>query len=283
MAWSWIAPPRSSNMEDQNGPFRNYSDIHTGKSNNIKTYIFTQDNPAYIDVPSLLKFNLLIEWYPSASFADSSYKNKNTLKFVSDNHAIIFRKKSKTTFDVTMDEDVVIPEMEISAKDRSRIYVVIESGENGKIEFWNDSVKKGEYKGITLNNEPIKAFYVYDSKDNGADDYYFLVASEEPIPQSATVKVITPEVETDWEQGENGTYQTGEAGKTIKLKTPANAASAGKAVICSAPFLYSATAGDNVNGITAHSSYYDEDMPILNTVRSVGFRSGDDTVFTTRG
>lgn len=278
MAWSWIAPPKSYNLRTQNGAFRNYADVHSSPDSS-NSYDFYADTPAYVDIPSLSKLNLLTECLFASYFKNSH----EVIKICSDNHTITLKRDGKDTLNIYMDEELVISGIKFRPGEKFRFYFTMQSGENGKIEFWINSGKQGEYKGSVLNSEPIKTFYICDSYAPGYDSYYFLVASEEPIPQSATVKVVTPEVETDWEQGEKGVYQTSEVGKTMKLKTPENAATAGKVVVCSAPFLHDAVAGGNVNGIIAHSSYYDEDMPILNTNRSIGFRSGDDTVFTTRG
>lgn len=278
MTWSWIAPPKNYNIRTQNGAFRNYTDVYS-TPDSTGFYQFNAATPAYVDIPSLSKLNLLVECMLTGSFS----KPHEVVKLCSDNHAITLKRDGKDTLNIYMDEELVISGIKFQQNTKFRFYFTIQSGENGKIEFWINSGKKGEYNGLILNSEPIKTLYLYDTYSSGFDYYYFLVASEEPIPQSATVKVVTPEVETDWEQGENGVYQTSEVGKTMKLKTPENAATAGKVVVCSAPFLHDAIAGGNVNGITAHSSHYDEDMPILNTNRSIGFRSGDDTVFTTRG
>lgn len=278
MAWSWIVPPRSYNLRTQNGAFRNHTDVYS-TPDSTSSYQFRADTPAYVDIPSLSKLNLLTE----CSFTNSFSKPREVIKFCSDNHAIVLKRDNRDILSIYMDEELVVSEIKIKLSEKFRFYFTIQSGENGKIEFWINSERIGEYSGLVLNSEPIKTLYIYDSYGSGYDNYYFLVASEEPIPQSATIKVVTPDVETDWEKGEKGVYQTGEVGKTMKLKTPENAATAGKVVVCSAPFLHDAVAGGNVNGITAHSSYYDEDMPILNTNRSIGFRSGDDTVFTTRG
>ncbi len=278
MAWSWIVPPKSYSMRTQNGAFRNHEDVYSSVDT-TSYYQFRDDVPAYVDIPSLSKLNLLAECTITNNFRTSH----EVIKFCSDNHTIVLKRDSKNILNIYMDEELVISEINFKTGDRIRFYFTMQSGENGKIEFWINSERMGEYSGLVLNSEPIKTFYICDSYTSGYDYYNFLVVSEEPIPQSATVKVVTPNVETDWEKGEKDVYQTGEVGKTIKLKTPENAATKGKVVVCSAPFLHDAVAGGNVNGITAHSSYYDDDMPILNTNRSIGFRSGDDTVFTTRG
>ncbi len=277
MAWSWILPPFYKNQNDyQNGAFDNPDKVHQ----NTESYGFypQMSDGAFIDVPSLKKINILVE----CLIANSEGKNA-FITITSENHSLSIKREGKNYFSIIIDGQNLCSQIPIIINKKCRLYITVNISANGGIELWNNGNKVGEYKGLILEDEPIKKITFTDTTVYNSCTLYFAIASENPIPQSATVKIVTPEVETDWEKNENGTYQTSDTGKTMKLTTPKDCATKGKAIVLSAPFLYNATAGGNVNGVTIHSAVYDADKALLNDACSMGFRTGDDTVFTTRG
>lgn len=153
--------------------------------------------------------------------------------------------------------------------------------ESGILKLYINGTKTYEYSGDLLGKEPINCFYIRDP-GNGSVNLNYIILSDEYIPMSASVKTVTPKIETDWEQNTDGSYQTAEVGKTMKLTLPDNCVSEGKKLVCSAPFLDKVVGGGDVKEINVSSATLNKDFTLSDIEKAVGFLADDDIVFTTK-
>ncbi len=155
--------------------------------------------------------------------------------------------------------------------------------ESGIFKFYVNGTKTYEYSGDLLGKEPVSCFYIRDPSNSFSSvNLNYIILSDEYIPMSASVKTVTPEVETDWEKNADGSYQTAEVGKTMKLTPPDNCASEGKKLVYSAPFLDKAVGGGDIKEINASSATLNKDFTLSDIEKAVGFLADDNVVFTTK-
>lgn len=216
---------------------------------------------------------------------DSSEKISGSfLEFCSENHKVKIagNNKDNITFDVYNDDEKILSDIVgIKIKDECKWHIKIG---NNHLNIYIDNELIAEYTGSLLAGEPITNINIispFNYTYSYFNIYWFLVSSEK-IPFTASIKTITPEVETDWEKDGNQ-YQASEAGKTMKLKMPESySPPQGKSIFASAPFLKNVTGGGYVNIINIHTDNMDIDKTITENEKTFGYYDDGEVVFTTK-
>lgn len=272
MPWTWICPAKSGAFGDFAGQVK-----ENGTGDNAYCTFPYNSEGAAVSVPSLQKLYLMM-------MCSISNYDKNWLKFRSKNHSLkIITETNASRFKFTLDDKDVGPLISLSTSYQYRkIYITIDSSTNS-IKFYDNGGVIAEYQGDLFDGEPITSMWFNETYSSNNFGLKWAIASECSIPQSASVRTIdNPIVETDWVKGDDGSYETSEAGKKMKISLSANCATDGKEIWASAPFLDNAVGGGNVTSINIHSDDFDKDYILTDKPSEIGFITGDNVVFTSK-
>lgn len=267
MAFNLICPYNALDVFEGSRPQMNESSCYM---------YWRQGEKATLRTPPLNTLEFMTK-YCKATY--NSQAGKSLFQFCSENHKIEIKANGTNhIYDVYNDEEKILSDIKIN---KGRIHIAIN---NNQLRIRINSELVAEYTGLLLAGEAITSI---DIQEVAASPYYngsfdWFIVSSEKIPQTADVKMITPEAETDWEQ-DGKQYQTGEANKTMKLKMPENySPPKGKALFAAAPFLKNVTGGGYVNGINIHTDNMDIDKIITEDKKSFGYYDDGEVVFTTK-
>lgn len=271
MAFTIVCPPGHKNMFTGE-PARSYNNSYV---------CFPYGNTgSTIEIPPTNELHLAMK----CSIAD---KDSRIIIIHSQNHKITIKPTaSKGPFAIFQDDEKIVDEVSymnnlygdkvsVSLKNEGSNYLTLKV--NGKM--------AAEYKEALLDGEPVTSIEFFDPwSDYGNFKIYWLIISSAKIPNSATVKTIYPKVETDWEEGTRGAYQTSEVGKTMKLLLPDDAATEGKAILSAISFLSDVVGGGDVNAVSVHTDGIDKDQTadLCENPVSIGTYFAGTSTFTTK-
>lgn len=269
MTWQLICPPGYTEMFTGGAP-KSYS-------NSIK---FSYREYSVLEIPPTNTFHLAINC--SITSHDSSF-----MIIKSKNHKLIINTAIRNSghFSIYQDDKEISNNVHFSLNKKMKIFISFCNNESNHMIIEEDGNTVFECKEELFSGEPVTSINFCDPySDYSSFDLYWLIVSPVKLPNSITVREINPEIETDWEQGEQGVFQTEESGKTIKMKLPKNCVKKNKAFFSSVSYLKNVTGGGNVNSINIHTDGIDEDkiINITETPKAIGQFYAGETIFTTK-
>lgn len=217
------------------------------------------DTGSTLEIPSTNELHFMMK----CSIKDN--KDRRIIIIHSQNHKITIKPTApKASFAIFQDDNKIVDMVSyMNNLSEDKVSVFLENKDSNYLTLKVNGKMAAEYKGALLDGEPITSIGFFDPwSDFGTFTINWLIVSSTKIPNSVTVKTIYPKVETDWEEGEKGAYQTNEAGKTMKLLLPDNAATEGKVILSAVSFLHDTVGGGKVNAISIHTDEIDKDQTI---------------------